>query len=161
MSKTSQKHNILISACLLGSPVRYNGTGLLIEHPLLKEWQLQGRLFSICPEVTGGLSIPRAPAEITRHETLEVIDCNHQNVTKAFVLGAQKTLEYATENACSVAIMTENSPSCGSSMIYDGSFSGTKVVGEGITAALLEKNAIRVFNQYQLNELQAYLIKTS
>ena len=159
MIKTIRKHNILISACLLGSPVRYNGTDLLIEHPLLKAWQLQGRLFSICPEVTGGLTIPRAPAETTRNETLEVIDCNHQDVTKAFVLGAQKTLEYATEKGCSVAIMTENSPSCGSSIIYDGSFSGTKIVGVGITTALLEKNSIRVFNQYQLNELQAYLIK--
>ncbi len=157
MNKVDQQTNILISACLVGSPVRYNGTDLLIQHPLLKAWKRQGRLVSLCPEVTGGLPTPRPPAEITQAEAVKVMNCNHQDVTKAFVLGAKKTLQFAIENGCNVAIMTENSPSCGSSMIYDGSFSGIKVKGMGIAAALLEQSNIRVFNQYQLIELQEFL----
>ncbi len=157
MNRTGQHQNILISACLLGSPVRYNGTDLLVNHPLLKAWQQQGRLFPICPEVTGGLPTPRAPAEIIGREPIEVVNCHRQDVTQAFILGAKKTLAFAIRNSCSTAILTENSPSCGSHIIYDGSFSGTKVEGIGITTELLEQNNIRVFNQYQLTELQEYL----
>lgn len=157
------KQNILISACLLGKPVRYNGTDLLIEHPLLKLWQQEGRLLSICPEVSGGMTIPRAPAEIVTStktsDIIRVIDINHQNVTRAFLQGAQITLEFALKNNCCVAIMTESSPSCGSSTVYDGSFTGIKRNGEGITTALLQKNGIAVFNQHQLSEVQSLLLE--
>lgn len=63
MDKPAQQ-NILISACLLGNPVRYNGTDLLLDHPLLKQWHKEGKLISICPEVAGGLPAPRPPAEV-------------------------------------------------------------------------------------------------
>ncbi len=154
MNNTLYKQNILISACLLGNPVRYNGTDLLIDHPLLKQWQKEGRLISICPEVAGGLPTPRAPAEIVNDS---VIDNTGKDVTKGFALGASKTLQLAKENHCAVAILTERSPSCGSHIIYDGSFSGIRKEGAGVTAALLKQNGIRVFNQYQLEELQDYL----
>lgn len=155
--RMKNKPNILISACLLGNPVRYDGTYLLIDHPLLKTWQEEGRLISICPEVAGGMSTPRAPAEIISSDTLKVINCNDQDVTEEFLTGAQKALEVALKNNCRIAIMTESSPSCGSSTIYDGSFSGIKTDGIGVTTALLEQNGIRVFNQYQLNDVNLFL----
>lgn len=155
MHNPNKQLNILISACLLGNPVRYNGTDLLIEDPLLKGWQQQGRLISICPEVAGGLPTPRAPAEIITPK--KVMNNKQQNVSKAFFLGSDKTLQLAQENNCVAAIMTENSPSCGSHFIYDGSFTSTKISGMGITAELLEKHGIKVFNQFQLNELKDFL----
>jgi len=164
MNKPTQPQNILISACLLGNPVRYDGTDLLIDHPLLKQWQEEGRLISICPEIAGGLSTPRAPAEIVNGDGAsvllkqsQVINSKEEDVTEAFLLGANKALKMAKENHCKVAILTERSPSCGSSMIYDGGFSGILKTGMGVTTALLEQNEIRVFNQHQLEELQVYL----
>ena len=153
------KQNILISACLVGNPVRYNGTDLLMEHPLLKTWKEQGCLFSICPEVSGGMSIPRAPAEIVSLDSIRVVDINQQDVTEQFLQGAQKTLEFALKNNCHIAIMTENSPSCGSRMIYDGRFAGVKKKGVGITTALLQENGIRVFNQHQISEAHLFLLE--
>ncbi len=163
MSKQVQQ-NILISACLLGSPVRYNGTDLLIDHPLLKQWEKEGRLISLCPEVAGGMPTPRAPAEITGGngesvllKNAHVIDSQGEDVTNQFILGANKALEFAQKNNCVAAILTERSPSCGSSIIYDGSFSGVRKTGMGVTTALLEQNGIRVFNQDQLDELKSYI----
>ena len=69
----TKKTKILISACLLGNPVRYNATELLLEHPLLKQWEQADRLISICPEVAGGLPVPRAPAEINSGDGVSVL----------------------------------------------------------------------------------------
>ncbi len=164
MNKPSPQ-NILISACLLGSPVRYNGTDLLIKHPLLKQWENEGRLISICPEVAGGMPTPRAPAEIISKDgesvllgNSHVIDNKGENVTKEFILGANKALELAQKHHCVAAILTERSPSCGSNIIYDGSFSNIQKVGAGVTASLLMKNGIKVFNQNQLDDLNNFLI---
>lgn len=164
MNKPAQQ-NILISACLLGSPVRYNGTDLLIDHPLLKQWGKENRLISICPEVAGGMPTPRAPAEISYKDgesvllgKSHVINNMGENVTEEFILGANKALEVAQKNNCVAAILTERSPSCGSNIIYDGSFSGIRKSGAGVTTTLLQKSGIRVFNQNQLNELRDFLI---
>ena len=159
-----QQNNILISACLLGSPVRYNGTDLLIDHPLIKKWTTEKRLVSICPEVAGGMSVPRAPAEIVNGNGLtvlkrisKVVDSRDADVTKAFILGAEQSLKMAIEMQCRYAILTERSPSCGSSKIYDGTFSGSIKDGMGVTAALLEQHGISVFNQHQLEQLEALI----
>jgi uncharacterized protein YbbK (DUF523 family) len=164
MNKPTTKQNILISACLLGNPVRYNGTDLLLDHPLLKQWEKEGRLISICPEVAGGLPTPRAPAEIVGGDgntvllkEAQVINSNKEDVTAAFTLGANKALQTAKDSNCVVAILTERSPSCGSTLIYDGSFSGVRKQGMGVTTALLEENKIRVFSQNYLEEIQVYL----
>lgn len=149
--------NILISACLLGQPVRYNGTDLLQEHPRIKIWQQQKRLISICPEVAGGMSTPRAPAEIVSLKPIKVVDYNQHDVSAEFTQGAHKALEMALNNNCIIAILTENSPSCGSNHIYDGSFSGIKKKGVGITTKLLEQNNIRVFSQNQIDEANLFL----
>jgi len=147
--------NILISACLLGNPVRYDGKHSLIDHPLIKQWQLQNRLIPLCPEVEGGLTVPRAPAEIINPSL--ILNSNNEDVTQAFILGAKKALQTAKDNHCIVAILTERSPSCGSTEVYDGSFTRTKKTGMGITTALLKQNGIAVFNQYQLEAVEEYL----
>lgn len=159
-----QQKNILISACLLGNPVRYDGTGKHTQHPLIQKWQRENRLISICPEVAGGLGTPRAAAEIIQGNGINVLKrqasvINNQDidVTEAFLLGAQKALAIAMENHCAYAILTERSPSCGSQFIHDGSFSGNIIEGMGVTSALLEKNGIRVFNQDQLEVLERLL----
>ncbi len=164
MIQTTHKQKILISACLIGEKVRYNGTDLLIQHPLLKQWHRNGRLVSVCPEVTGGMSTPRAPAEIINgngetvlSQQTMVVNNIGEDVTQAFILGAQKTLQIAKENHCIAAILTERSPSCGSNMIYDGGFSGQRIKGMGVTTALLEQHNIRVFNQEQIEQLALYL----
>ena len=164
MSDSNKKPNILISSCLLGNPVRYNGTDLLIDHPLMMQWKDEGRLIAVCPEVEGGMSVPRAPAEITQGDgktvlggKSRVIDAEGEDVTNAFIRGALKSLKTALDNNCVAAILTEHSPSCGSNMVYDGTFSKTKREGVGVTTSMLEQNHIPVFNQEQLEDLANYL----
>jgi uncharacterized protein YbbK (DUF523 family) len=163
MTKETQG-NILVSACLLGNPVRYNSTDLLIEHPLFQKWQAENRLISICPEVAGGMSVPRAPAEIQKGDgksvlggKSRVLDKQGTDVTNAFIRGALQALKMALDNNCVAAILTEHSPSCGSNMIYDGTFSRKKINGVGVTTSLLEQNQIPVFNQEQLEDLENHL----
>ena len=156
--------NILISACLLGEAVRYDGTDLFIDHPLIKKWLDQDRLIAVCPEVEGGLSIPRAPAEIQKGDgklvlggKSRVIDSEGEDVTTSYIKGALKSLKMALDNDCVAAILTEHSPSCASNRIYDGTFTKTKHEGVGVTTSMLEQNHIPVFNQEQLEDLQEFL----
>ena len=164
MANTDNQPNILISACLLGNPVRYDGTDLFLDHPLIKKWLDQGRLIAVCPEVEGGMSVPRAPAEIMDGDGKSVLggksrvmDSEGVDVTTSFIKGALKTLKMALDNDCVAAILTEHSPSCGSNKVYDGTFTKTKRDGVGVTTSMLEQNHIPVFNQEQLEDLQAYL----
>ena len=164
MTNIDNQPKILISACLLGDPVRYDGTDLFIDHPLIKKWLDQERLIAVCPEVEGGMSVPRSPAEIVKGDgksvlggKSRVIDSEGEDVTTPFIKGALKTLKMALDNECVAAILTEHSPSCGSNKVYDGSFTKTKRDGVGVTTSMLEQNDIPVFNQEQLEDLQAYL----
>ncbi len=164
MANPDNQPKILISACLLGNPVRYDGTDLFLDHPLIKKWLDQERLITICPEVEGGMSVPRAPAEIINGDGKSVLggksrvmDIEGEDVTNSFIKGALKTLKMALDNDCVAAILTEHSPSCGSNRVYDGSFTKTKRDGVGVTTSMLEQNHIPVFNQEQLEDLQAYL----
>jgi uncharacterized protein YbbK (DUF523 family) len=155
---------VLISACLLGDPVRYDGAALIFEDQTLTRWRKEGRLVSICPEVAGGLPVPRFRAEITGsggHRVLNgrrrVINIDGQDVTSFFVAGAQKALELARSHDIRLAVFKEGSPSCGSGYIHDGSFSGIKKPGKGVATALLEKNGIRVFSERSISEARKYL----
>ena len=150
---------VLISACLLGNPVRYDGVALIVENQTLKQWRKEGRLVPVCPEVAGGLFVPRPRAEIVGgdgHGVLDgragVTDINGQDVTRFFLTGAHKALELALSQEVKVAVFKEGSPSCGGGYIYDGSFSGIKKPGKGVAAALLEQNGIRVFSERNLSE---------
>ena len=150
---------VLVSACLLGRKVRYDGQSLLVANRILQKWIEQGRVVSICPEVSSGMSIPRAPSEINNgdgHGVLigksSVIEVNGNDVTDKFLQGAHNALALCKANDIDLAVLAEHSPSCGSSSVYSGDFSGTKVKGVGVTSALLMSNGIKVFSQYQLEE---------
>jgi uncharacterized protein YbbK (DUF523 family) len=108
-------------------------------------------MFPVCPEVQGGLSVPRVPAEIqggTGEDVLEgkakVVNMNGQDVTEQFLKGANQALQIAQSVGAKEALLTERSPSCGCGLIFDGSFKGRFIAGDGVTAALLKKNGIKV-----------------
>ena len=143
---------ILVSACLLGQPVRYDGTGRRSDDALFALWRDQGRLVPICPEVRGGLPVPRPAAEIRGgygEDVLagraRVLTRDGTDVTRHFVAGARQALDQARAHAVRIAILKEGSPSCGSLRVFDGTFGGRKVPGEGVTTALLERHGIAVF----------------
>ncbi|WP_213307986.1 DUF523 domain-containing protein [Paraburkholderia sacchari] len=158
---------IRVSACLLGSPVRYNGSAKALVHPALDAWRREGCLMPVCPELSGGFGVPRPPAEIARAESGEavlagaarVVDVAGADVTALFLAGAQAALELAREHDCRFALLIDGSPSCGSRFIYDGSFSGQRRAGAGVTAALLRQNGIEVIADSEIDALSARLAR--
>ena len=145
---------VLVSACLLGVNCRYNG--IPKEDGAVKE--LLNReditLIPVCPEQLGGLSTPRTPSE---RNGKSVVSSEGEDRTAAFLRGAEETLRIAKLYGCEVAILKERSPSCGNKQVYDGSFSGTVVPGEGVTAELLRKNDVKVFGESDLAEFLEYV----
>ena len=151
---------ILVSACLLGEKVRYDGEIPPDRSPNLEEWDKLGLVIPVCPEVAGGLPIPRPAAEIQGGDGEDVLDgaatvsdINGQDVCKAFLTGAKVALRLADENGVRCAILKARSPSCGSKMINDGSFSGRLKEGRGVTAALLERMGIQVYNEEEIDQV--------
>lgn len=152
MDANAARTKILVSACLLGAPVRYNGKDKKTDHPVLQRWIDEGRVVSACPEVLGGLGTPRPPAEVLQIAGLRRVMTNaHRDVTAAFEQGAADALEQALRHGARVAILKEGSPSCGPTFVYDGTFSSTPVAGEGVTAALLRARGIAVFSETQID----------
>jgi len=141
---------ILISACLLGECVKYNGSHNKTEHPRIQQLQKDNRLVPICPEVMGGLDTPRPPAEINPEDGC-VITKDGTDMTIAFIKGAEATLRIAEENGVKLAILKQNSPSCGSRKIYDGTFQGQRVDGQGLTTKLLRQHGIQVIGEDELD----------
>ena len=139
---------ILVSACLLGCPCRYDGKSkpnaavlaLMEEHTLIP----------ICPEQMGGLATPRLPAECREGG---VFTQAGTDVTAQDRRGAEEALRLAKLYGCTCAILKERSPSCGSGEIYDGSFSRTLVDGDGVTAALLKQRGIAVYGESEVDNL--------
>ncbi|MCL6572718.1 MAG: DUF523 domain-containing protein [Bacillus sp. (in: Bacteria)] len=148
---------ILVSSCLAGLEVRYNGS-----HSLNKEiYKLveKNKAITICPELLGGLSTPREPAEIVGGNGEDVLDGiakviekSGKDVTELYIKGAYATLERAKEINATIVLLKENSPSCGCSTIYNGDFSGKKIVGMGVTSALLKRNGLQVISEEQLTK---------
>ncbi len=157
---------VLISSCLLGSPVRYNGQHKRSGSEVLQRWLAEGRVVAVCPEVAGGLPVPRPPAEIAAgaggaavlSSQAKVIDPHVNDVSAEFIAGARNALEQAQAKGIRIAVLKEGSPSCGSGYIYDGTFSGTKVHGQGVAAALLLGAGIRVFSEEQFDEANEFLL---
>lgn len=137
----------LASACLCGITCRYDGRN--VPHPEIEKLCGQGIAIPVCPEVLGGLPVPRPPCEIRNGRVLNATGGDN---TGAFRAGAAKTLAMAKEMGIPRAVLKDKSPSCGSSLIYDGSFSGTLISGMGVTAALLAASGIAVFTDQNWRE---------
>jgi uncharacterized protein YbbK (DUF523 family) len=123
---------VLVSACLLGQPVRYDGRHQQARHSVLARWLAQRRVLAVCPEVAGGLPV-RAPAEIVGGDALQVLagqarvlDAQGVDVSAAFVRGARQALDLARLKGVRLAVLKDNSPSCGSRQVYDGRFRHTR-----------------------------------
>ena len=139
---------ILVSACLLGCPCRYDGKSkpndavlALMEHHTL---------IPICPEQMGGLATPRVPAE---RKDGGVFTERGGDVTEQYRRGAEEALRLARLYGCKYAILKERSPSCGSGQIYDGSFSRRLIDGDGVTAQLLKAHGITVLGESEVDNL--------
>ncbi|MBP3888252.1 MAG: DUF523 domain-containing protein [Cellulosilyticum sp.] len=146
---------ILVSSCLCGEKCKYNGGDNYSE--TVMAYCKDKEVVPICPEVMGGLSIPRSPAEIiggTAKDVLEgrakVISKDHKDITSAFIKGAKEVLEIIKGNKVEEAILKANSPSCGKGMIYDGSFSAKLIEGNGLTAQVLLDVGIKVRTEKDL-----------
>lgn len=148
---------VVVSACLLGAPVRFDARDKFCDHPVLQRWIEEGRVVSACPEMLGGLGTPRPPAEIVNDGSRRVFTNDGVDVTREFEAGAAATAQIAAENAVRVAILKSNSPSCGAGFIYDGTFTSTRVPGDGLAAAALRKQGIAVFTENELEAAEAYL----
>ena len=146
---------LLVSACLLGDPVRYDGQAQRLADPSLRVWQQAGMLVPFCPEVAGGLPTPRPAAECQADG--RILTGSGEDVTAAFRRGAEAALALCRREGIECALLKERSPSCGSQRIYDGRFRGVILSGEGITANLLRQQGIRVFSEEQLDELKAFV----
>lgn len=133
------KEKLLISACLLGENCKYSGGNNY--DPAAASLRERFTLIPVCPEQLGGLPTPRPSAERAGEK---VLNREGADVTDAFRLGAEKTLEIAAAHGVRRAVLQERSPSCGCGMIYDGSFSGRLISGMGVTAQLLEDNGVKV-----------------
>jgi uncharacterized protein YbbK (DUF523 family) len=156
---------ILVSACLLGEPVRYDGGDKLCRDEILQRWVREGRVVPVCPELAGGLPVPRLPSEVAGglggaavlSGEARVVDNRGHDVTEHFVAGAESALASARANGIRIAVLKEGSPSCGSLWSYDGSFSSARVPLPGVTGALLERAGIRVFGEDRLAEARTFL----
>ena len=146
---------ILVSRCLYGGdPVRYDGRSKEETDPRFLKWKEEGRLIPVCPEVFGGLTVPRADAQ---RKGDKVVTRDGRDVTAEYLKGAGEAVRLARENDVVCALLKEKSPSCGSSMIYDGTFSGNLVKGQGTATELLVKAGVAVYSELQLDEVEALL----
>ena len=139
--KKGHCYEYIVSACLCGENTRYDGKSSL--SPEIKKLIEEGRAIMCCPELLGGLEVPRLPCEI---KDGKVVNAESEDKTRQFVDGAVKTLEIAQRYNIKKAILKEKSPSCGSNYIYDGTFSKTLIPGEGVTAEMLRLNGIEVIS---------------
>ncbi|KDP86315.1 hypothetical protein CF70_008095 [Cupriavidus sp. SK-3] len=161
---SSSRPALLVSSCLLGQPVRYDGQAKAQPEPVLAMLARHFDLIPVCPESLGGLPTPRPPAEIVGGSGAHVLagaaivrDATGADVTQPFTAGARDALAIARQRQCKHALLKALSPSCGNREHYDGSFSGAVRPGQGVAAALLAEAGVRVWNE---NEIEA-LIRTA
>jgi uncharacterized protein YbbK (DUF523 family) len=146
-----------VSSCLLGVCCTYNGKHHLVTE-LLKLYQ-EGRIVEACPEVLGGLLIPRDPSEIQSRQPLKICTNKGIDVTKEYCEGARKAVDIFLKNEVSVALVKYRSPSCGKGFVYDGTFSKSLVEGNGVFVDLLLKNGIKVFHENEIEDFLKYIGK--
>ncbi|MCV6587263.1 MAG: DUF523 domain-containing protein [Marinibacterium sp.] len=152
---------ILMSACLLGAPVRYDGGAKTLQHELIRDWQRRGWILPICPEVAAGLPTPRPPAEIAPGcGEAEVFDRRARiqektgaDVSAAFYRGADLAVAQARRQGCRFALLMDGSPSCGSSFVHAGHHDGRTRPGSGVVTAALRAAGIEVFAPAEIARL--------
>ena len=142
------KEKLLISACLLGRNCKYNGGNNYT--PLVEALKARYDLVPVCPECFGGLPIPHEPSERVGDK---VLSKSGEDVTEPFRRGAEKTLAAAIQQGVTRAVLKERSPSCGSGSIYDGTFTGTVVPGNGVAAELLLSRGVVIYGESRIGEL--------
>jgi uncharacterized protein YbbK (DUF523 family) len=140
---------ILISACLVGNNTKYNGGNN--KHPLIDKLLEKFELIPFCPEVEGGLSVPRKPNELKEGIPYDI---DGKNNYKPFLIGAEKAYNICLYFSIKTVILKDHSPSCGSFKIYDGSFKNKLKIGEGVTTTYLKSKGIRVISE---NEIEQFL----
>ncbi len=146
---------ILVSQCLYGGdPVRYDGKSKAETDPRFLKWKEEGRLIPVCPEVFGALPTPRVDAQRVGDK---VIARTGKDVTFEYMKGAHEAVRLAKEYGVICAIMKEKSPSCGSNKIYDGTFEGNLIDGQGTAVELLRKEGVKVFSEEQLDQVELLL----
>lgn len=138
---SNNNYEYIVSACLCGEKCRYDGK--IIQHDKIKQLVDEKKAIMVCPEVLGGLPVPRSQCEI---KDGKIIDINGEDKTDNFIKGAKETLLIAKKYNIKKAILKEKSPSCGSKFIYDGAFSKTLIPGQGIATKLLKDNNIEVIS---------------
>ena len=135
----------LISACLCGQACRYDGG--TFDYPVLRALAEEGVALPYCPEHAGGLSIPRKPCEILGHR---VLTADGGDCTAEYTRGAEGALALCRRHGITAAILKEGSPSCGVCRIRDGSHTGRKIPGMGVTARLLSENGVALYTEENL-----------
>lgn len=160
MPPAASRPALLISSCLLGRPVRYDGQGKAQPDAMLARLREVFELVPACPELLGGLPVPRPPAEIVGGSGPQVLagvavvrERSGGDVSAAFVSGAQQALALARERGCRHALLKAFSPSCGNRAHYDGSFTGAHRAGQGVAAALLAEAGLMVWNEDEVDAL--------
>lgn len=156
---------ILVSACLMGRRVRYDGRAKTVRDTIVDRWRAERRLVVYCPEVADGLPAPRPPAEIeggagaraVLDGRARIITPAGDDVTAHFLDGARATLATARAQGVRVAVLKESSPSCGPNRVYDGGFSGSTTPGAGVTAQLLGDHGIAVFSEHEIEAADTHL----
>lgn len=156
---------ILVSACLMGDAVRHDGAHKRIGHASLLRWEREGRLVRLCPEVAGGLPVPRLPSEVAGggdgaavlEQRARVFNGAGLDVSEHFLRGAGAAIRLVRQYGIRMALLKDGSPSCGSGYIHDGSFSGIRVNGRGVTAEAISRLGVRVFSEHQIPEAEEWL----
>ncbi len=146
----------LVSACLAGVPCRHDGRANLVE--AVAEMVARGEAVAICPEVAGGLPVPRVEAEVqggsgdaVLQGRARVVGADGRDLTESFLAGAHAALRLARAFGATAAVLKARSPSCGSGAIYDGTFSRKLVPGDGVAAALLKRAGLEVMSDEEFS----------
>jgi len=159
---------VLVSSCLLGGRVRFDGRAKTVDDAIVDRWRAERRIVAHCPEVSGGLPVPRPPAEIEpgagARAVLEgrarILTPQGADVTRHFLAGARSALATARAYGIRTALLKESSPSCGLYRLYDGTFTGRTTAGPGITTLLLQDHGITVFPETSLTDADTHLRST-
>jgi uncharacterized protein YbbK (DUF523 family) len=148
-----EKEKLLISSCLLGNLVKYNGDHNGLHREILLRLKEKYDLYSVCPEVDGGLPTPRIPCEIISTDPIQIHNKNGEDKTQEFLKGAKIALEVCKKEDIKLALMKANSPSCSNSQVNDGTFTKTRIDRLGITAQLLQDHGLKIFNENEIEKL--------